>query len=63
MRDGAVEQRVEERKEVVEQRNKLKEEIARAQKDNYELDAEREKAEKAGADPLGCTDGECNSEG
>lgn len=65
LRDGAVEQRVEERKEVIEERNKLKEEIGKAQKDTYELDIEREKAEKAAAskDDFGCTDGECNSEG
>lgn len=63
LRDGAVEQRVEERKEVVEERNKLKVEIAKAQKDAYELDMEREQAETGSDDAMGCTDGECNSEG
>jgi hypothetical protein len=60
LRDGAAETRIAERKEKIDERNKLKEEVAKAQKDAYELDQERD--EKLG-DNLGCTDGECNSEG
>ena len=60
LKDGAAEQRIAERKDKIAERNKLKEEIARAQKDAYELDQERD--EELG-DNLGCTDGECNSEG
>jgi hypothetical protein len=60
LRDGAAEQRVAERKEKVAERNKLKEEVARAQKDVYEQDQERDEAL---GDNLGCTDGECRTEG
>jgi len=60
LRDGAVEERVAERKDKIDERNKLKEEIAKAQKDVYEQDQERDNEL---GDNLGCTDGECNSEG
>ena len=55
-REGAAEARIAERKDKIAERNELKAEVAKAQKDAYELDQERD-------DNLGCTDGECNSEG
>jgi hypothetical protein len=58
--EGAAEARIAERKDKIAERNKLKEEVAKAQKDAYELDQERDEAL---GDNLGCTDGECNSEG
>jgi Fe-S-cluster containining protein len=60
LREGAAEARIAERKDKIAERNKLKEEVAKAQKDAYELDQERDEAL---GDNLGCTDGECNSEG
>ena len=54
LRKGAAEKRIAERKDKIAERNKLKVEIARMQKDAYELEQ---------TDTTGCHDGSCRSDG
>ncbi len=59
---GAVKKRIEERREIVQQRNRIKEAIGKTQKDTYELDMESRQSENMPDDAVaGRSDGECNS--
>lgn len=60
LRDGAVEQRIAERKDKIAERNKLKEQVARAEKDVYELDQEHGDFH---GNSVGLSDDKCSSEG
>ena len=58
LREGAVKERIDERWEIVQQRNRLKEEIGRQQKDTYELDMESRQNDNISDDAAGHPNGE-----
>ena len=53
LREGAIKQRVAQRKDIIARRNEIKEAIGKAQKDAYELDMEREQDDGDRADGKG----------